>query len=60
MNILQGQYNKAKQYFYNNYTAGALKLIIVVWALFIIFVTLFLTDDNVILLAGIAAYEMLP
>lgn len=60
MNILSKQLNATKKYFSDNYTANTLKVLIVLWALFVIFVTIFMTDDNVILLAAILAYEVLP
>ena len=48
-----------RQAFYEDYTAATLKTLIVVWALFIIFITIFVIDNKWIL-AGILAYEVLP
>lgn len=41
-----------------DYTLGALKIFIIVWAIFIIFLSLVI--DNKWILAGIIAYEVLP
>lgn len=48
----------AQTYFSKNYAAGALKLLIVLWALFVVGVALLV--DNAWVLAGILAYEVLP
>ena len=43
----------------SNFTVTALKTAIVLWALFIIFLVVFVIDDEW-LLAGIFLYEVLP
>lgn len=55
---LDDTYKRVQNAFAENFTRAGLKALIIAWALFIIILTLLL--DNVWLLAGIAAYEMLP
>lgn len=43
----------------NKFTATALKTMIVIWAIFVIIITVFFVD-NEWLLAGILLYEVLP
>ena len=50
--------HKVQQYFSKNYTASMLRLMIIVWAIFV--VILALSIENPWLLAGILAYEVLP
>lgn len=52
-------FNQIKQNFYNDFTTTALKTIIVLWAIGIILLVVFVVDNKWVL-AGIAAYEMLP
>jgi len=47
-----------QKHFAENFTASALRVLIVLWALFVI--GLALSTDNVWLLASILAYEILP
>lgn len=49
---------KAQIAFAHDFTKSSLKTIIILWAIFIIALTLVV--DNVWLLAGILAYEVLP
>lgn len=55
---LNETYKRVQNAFAENFTLAGLKTLIIAWAVFIIILTLLL--DNVWLLAGIAAYEMLP
>lgn len=52
-------FQKVRQSFYDDFTTSALKTLIVLWALFVIFLVLFVVD-NKWLLAAILAYEVLP
>lgn len=45
--------------FYQDYTTSTLKTLIILWAIFVIFLVLFVIDDK-FLLAAILAYEVLP
>ena len=56
---LKDTWQHVRQSFYDDFTLAGLKTIIVLWALFIIFVVLFVVDNKWIL-AGILAYEVLP
>lgn len=49
---------RVQKHFAQDFSLSALKVIIILWALFIIFLALVL--DDVWLLAGILAYEILP
>ena len=59
MRLLEHPVKKIQQAFYEDYTASSLKLLIVLWAIFIIFLVLFVVDNKWVL-AGILAYEILP
>jgi len=50
---------QTRRNFARDYTTTALKTMIVVWALLVIFATIFVVDNKWIL-AGILAYEVLP
>lgn len=56
LNDLVKSYRKSLS---NNFTVTSLKTMIVIWALFIIILTVFFVD-NEWLLAGILLYEVLP
>ena len=47
-----------RSHFADNFTASALRVMIILWALFVI--GLALTTENAWFLAGILAYEILP
>lgn len=49
---------RLQAYFFHDYTASALRVLIILWALFVI--VLVLCIDNKWILAGILAYEVLP
>ena len=49
---------RARSYFYQNMTLSLLKLVIVLWAIMIIFLVIWI--QNKWILAGILAYEVLP
>jgi len=48
-----------RQSFANDYTAAALKTLIVVWAITVALLALFVIDNKWVL-AGMLAYEVLP
>ena len=50
---------RARASFYDDFTASALKAIIVGWAIFVMILVLYFIDNKWIL-AGILAYEVLP
>lgn len=56
---LTSQYGKIRQSFSDDFTAAGLKTAIVIWAIFVIILTLFVIEDKWVL-AGILAYEVLP
>ena len=51
--------DKVRQYFYDDFTAAALKTMIVLWAIVVILLVVFVVHNKWIL-AGILAYELLP
>lgn len=59
MSLLEHPFKKIRQEFYEDWTQASLKAAIVLWALFIIFLVIFVVDNKWIL-AGILAYEILP
>lgn len=59
MDFLRDRYRSIQASFARDFTATALKTIIVFWALFVIVLVIFFID-NKYLLAAILAYEVLP
>ena len=51
-------FERVRRSFQKNMTVTTLKAVIIIWALFVILLTLFI--DNEWVLAGILAYEVLP
>jgi hypothetical protein len=58
VNDLRETFVKVQEAFNRDFTLYGLKALIIGWAIFIIILTLIL--DNKWLLAGVAAYELLP
>lgn len=59
MNLLEHPFREIRASFYEDWTQASLKAAIVLWALFIIFLVIFVVDNKWVL-AGILAYEILP
>lgn len=60
MSLLAELVNNWRQAIASDFTATMLKTAIVLWAIFVIFLVLFVLDNNKWLLAGIFLYEVLP
>jgi hypothetical protein len=57
--LLEHPIEMVRKAFYEDYTQATLQTLIVLWALFVIFITLFVVKNKWVL-AGILAYEILP